>query len=84
MLDYLADDDDAAVSRYQAVLRRAESDGVTLEDVDPLQLELEAMLTAVVLRKQSISQEAKVINNIEKYKGQGKASLKRVSWDGHA
>jgi hypothetical protein len=59
------------------VLRRNEQDGVGLEDIDALQLELEALLSATVVRKMTLKEEVKILNNIEKYKGQGK-SYKRV------
>ena len=59
------------------VVRRSEQDGIGLEDVDALQLELEALLSATVVRKMTLKEESKILNNIEKYKGQGR-SLKRV------
>jgi hypothetical protein len=59
------------------VLRRSEQDGVGLEDIDALQLELEALLSATVVRKMTLKEEIKILNNIEKYKGQGR-SFKRV------
>ena len=62
---------------YSLVLRRSEQDGVGLEDVDALQLELEALLSATVVRKMTLKEEIKILNNIEKYKGQGR-SLKKV------
>ena len=54
------------------VLRRSEHDGIGLEDVDTLQLELEALLSATVVRKFTLKEETKVLNNIEKYKSGGK------------
>ncbi len=64
--------------RYHAVLRRSENDGVGMEDIDTLQLEIEALLSSTVVRKNSLQEEVKVIQHAEKYKGQGKY-LKRVS-----
>ena len=60
-----------------SVLRRNEQDGVGLEDIDALQLELEALLSATVVRKLTLKEEVKILANIEKYRGQGK-SFKRV------
>ena len=54
------------------VLRRSENDGIGFEDVDTLQLELEALLSATVVRKFTLKEESKVISNIEKYKSGGK------------
>ena len=61
-----------------SVLRRNEQDGVGLEDIDALQLELEALLSATVVRKLTLKEEVKILANIEKYRGQGK-SFKRVT-----
>ena len=55
-----------------SVLRRSENDGIGLEDVDTLQLELEALLSATVVRKFTLKEETKVLANIEKYKSGGK------------
>ena len=54
------------------VLRRSEHDGIGLEDVDTLQLELEALLSATVVRKITLKEETKVVTNLEKYKSGGK------------
>ena len=54
------------------VLRRSEHDGIGLEDVDTLQLELEALLSATVVRKFTLKEETKVVINLEKYKSGGK------------
>jgi len=43
-------DNDRMLPRYSAILNRAEDDGVGMEDLDALQLELEALLSAVVVR----------------------------------
>lgn len=62
------------VPRYSSVLKRSEQDGIGLEDVDTLQLELEALLSATVVRKITLKDEVKVLNNLERYKGQSKSS----------
>ena len=60
------------------VLRRSENDGIGFEDVDTLQLELEALLSATVVRKFTLKDESKVISNIEKYKSGGKLYKKVI------
>lgn len=67
-------DHDQWVPRYHAVIRRNESDGVGMEDLDTFQLEMEAMLAASVVRKMTLNAELKVLNNADKYRGknQGK------------
>jgi transcriptional adapter 3 len=57
---------------FFSVLKRSESDGIGMEDIDTLQLELEALLSSTVVRKMSLREECKVLNEAEKYKGQGK------------
>ena len=52
-----------------AVLCRSESDGVMMEDVDALQLELEAMLAATVVKKRTVAHEAKLIEDMERRGG---------------
>ena len=59
------------------VLKRSEQDGIGFEDVDTLQIELEALLSATVVRKLRLKEEIKILSNLERYKGQGK-SHKRV------
>ena len=62
--------------RYSSVLKRNENDGIGMEDIDTLQMELEAMLSATVVRKNTLKEELEILNDIEKYKGQGKAGKK--------
>jgi hypothetical protein len=67
---------------FNLVLCRAESDGVGMEDVETLQVELEAMLAAAVVKKRAIAEEVKILQGLEKYKGTsaaaGKSANKRV------
>ena len=63
--------------RYSSVLQRSEQDGIGFEDVDTLQLELEALLSATVVRKLTLRDEIKVLANVERYKGTNK-SYKKV------
>ena len=63
--------------RYSSVLQRSEQDGIGFEDVDTLQLELEALLSATVVRKLTLKEEIKVLANVDRYKGTNK-SYKKV------
>ena len=56
--------------RYSSVLKRSESDGIGMEDIDTLQMELEALLSSTVVRKMTLKDEVKVLYDVEKYKGQ--------------
>jgi len=58
--------------RYSSVVQRSEADGIGFEDVDTLQVELEALLSATVVRKVTLKEEIKVLANVERYKGQSK------------
>lgn len=62
--------------RYSSVLQRSEQDGIGFEDVDTLQLELEALLSATVVRKLTLRDEIKVLANVERYKGTNKSYKK--------
>ena len=62
------------VPRYHAVLRRSEHDGVTMEDLDTLQLEMEAMLAATVAKKNSLVEEVRVLDNVDKYRSKAGGS----------
>lgn len=64
------------VPRFTSVLRRSEQDGIGMEDIDTLQLELEALLSSTVVRKMTLKEEIKVLSNLEKYKGQSKLHKK--------
>ena len=63
-----------------AVLCRSESDGVLMEDVDALQLELEAMLAATVVKKRTVAHEAKLIEDMER-RGGASSSKGRYKYD---
>ena len=62
------------------MLRRSESDGVMMEDVDALQLELEAMLAATVVKKRTIAHEVDLIEGLERRGGGGAASSSKVCY----
>ena len=55
--------------RYSSVLKRSEQDGVGMEDIDTLQMELEALLSSTVVRKMTLKDELKVLLDVDKYKG---------------
>lgn len=58
-------DNDRMLPRYSAILNRTEDDGVGMEDLDALQLELEALLSAVVVRTRVLQEEIRVLSNAE-------------------
>ena len=55
--------------RYSSVLKRSEHDGIGMEDIDTLQMELEALLSSTVVRKMTLKDEVKVLCEAEKYRG---------------
>ena len=70
---------DTALQRYHAVLQRDDANGVGLDDVDALQLELEALLAATVVKRSAVREEVSVIRDADKYAKQGgKDSGRRV------
>jgi len=64
--------ENSAIPRYSSVLRRSDADGVGMEDIDSLQLELESLLSAVVVRKSHIKEEMSLLQNIDKIKGKNR------------
>jgi len=60
--------------RFFNVLKRptGEGEGLGLEDLDGLQLELEALLSNVVLRKRHFKEELDIVQNLDKYRGKKK------------
>ena len=56
--------------RFFNVLKRPSGEeSLGLEDLDGLQLELEALLSNVVVRKRHIKEELDILNNLDKYRG---------------
>ena len=49
-----------------------------MEDIDALQMELEAMLSSTVVRKMTLKEELDVLFDIDKYKGRGKLNRKVI------
>jgi len=68
--------------RFSSVLKRSDQDGVGMEDIDALQMELEAMLSSTVVRKITLKEELDVLFDIDKYKGRGKLNRKGPSSPG--
>uniref|UniRef100_A0A0K2TK42 Transcriptional adapter 3Blike [Megachile rotundata] n=1 Tax=Lepeophtheirus salmonis TaxID=72036 RepID=A0A0K2TK42_LEPSM len=74
--EFASVDHSQVVPRYSAVLKRNETEGITLEDVDALQMELEALLSSTVVRKMTLKEEHKNLSNLEKPRA-GSASASR-------
>lgn len=49
--------------RYKEVIERPEGDGIKLEELDALQLEIESLLVSVVCRKRQIEEEMESLLN---------------------
>jgi len=64
--------DATAAPRYFSLQKRVPTEEVGLEDLDGLQQELEAMLSAAVSRKRHIRAEGDILANLDKYKGRQK------------
>ncbi|KAK7788723.1 hypothetical protein R5R35_011013 [Gryllus longicercus] len=65
-------DRDKMLPRYSAVLSRSDEEGVLMDDLDALQMELEALLSAVVVRSRVLQKEINTVtNNEEKHKRRG-------------
>nr|CAD7204263.1 unnamed protein product [Timema douglasi] len=64
-------DNEHLFPRYFAVLNRSEEDGIGMEDMDALQLEMEAMLSAIVKRNYILNDE------IQKRDKKNKASMSK-------
>ncbi|KAF4522332.1 hypothetical protein B566_EDAN011333 [Ephemera danica] len=54
--------------RYTAILSRSKDEGVCMEDLDTLQLELEALLSAAALRIRALKGEVGALNSAEEKK----------------
>eukprot|EP00096_Caligus_rogercresseyi_P009909 TRINITY_DN3466_c0_g9_i1.p1 TRINITY_DN3466_c0_g9~~TRINITY_DN3466_c0_g9_i1.p1 ORF type:complete len:513 (-),score=210.20 TRINITY_DN3466_c0_g9_i1:297-1784(-) len=63
--EFASVDNSSVLPRYHAVLKRSESEGISLEDVDALQMELEALLSSTVVRKVTLKEEHKSLTNWE-------------------
>nr|CAD7259387.1 unnamed protein product [Timema shepardi] len=71
-------DNEHLFPRYFAVLNRSEEDGIGMEDMDALQLEMEAMLSAVVKRNYILNDEIQVMNTAEEKRDKkNKASMSK-------
>ena len=64
--------DSVAAPSYFSVIKRPQSEELGLEDLDNLQLELESILSASVIRRKHIKEEVEILTNLDKYKGKVK------------
>jgi len=64
--------DPNALPRYSSVLKKSDSDVLGIEELDGLQMELEALLSSVVVRKRYSKEEGDILQNVEKFKGKSK------------
>lgn len=67
-------DTSRTLPRYYAVLNRSEEEGVGMEDLDQLQMELESLLSKVAVRQRLLQTEIIAINSSESSADRGKAS----------
>lgn len=71
-------DNSRTLPRYSAILNRTEEEGVGMDDLDALQLELEALLSAVVVRSRVLREEIQVLSNAEEKRDKkGKLSINK-------
>lgn len=71
-------DNNRTLPRYSTILNRTEDEGVGMDDLDALQLELEALLSAVVVRSRVLREEIQVLSNAEEKRDKkGKLSLSK-------
>lgn len=61
--------------RISSILERDESEGVGLEDLDTLQLELESLLVSVITRKNLLESEMELLVNLQDVKMKEKKSI---------
>ena len=70
LAEFANGDQSKFVPRYSSVLKRNEQDGVGMEDIDALQMEMEAMLSSVVVRKMALKDELEALQDVHTFKGQ--------------
>ncbi|XP_043189321.1 transcriptional adapter 3-B-like isoform X2 [Amphibalanus amphitrite] len=63
--EVLAIDHEFSLPKYTAVVSRPDG-SISMEDVDRIQLELEALLSAATIRRKTLSAEIKLINSLDK------------------
>lgn len=67
-------DTSRTLPRYYAVLNRSEEEGVLMDDLDQLQMDLESLLSKVAVRQRLLQSEILSINNFDSSADRGKAS----------
>ncbi|XP_026289353.1 transcriptional adapter 3 [Frankliniella occidentalis] len=67
-------DTSRTLPRYYVVLTRTEEEGVMMDDLDQLQMDLESLLSKVAVRQRLLHSEILALNNSESNMDRGKAS----------
>ncbi|CAH0383346.1 unnamed protein product [Bemisia tabaci] len=64
---------------YSAVLNKSKDEGITMEDLDGLQLELETMLSSVAVRTRTLTSEIAALNVLEEQRDKkGQLALLKI------
>lgn len=66
--DFTPIDHTKSCPRYTAILQKKEDDAMCIEDLDPLQLELETLLSTVTRRMRELDNEKKILINWQEKK----------------
>ncbi|KAK3909477.1 Transcriptional adapter 3 [Frankliniella fusca] len=66
-------DTSRTLPRYYVVLTRTEEEGVMMDDLDQLQMDLESLLSKVAVRQRLLHSEIQALNNSESNADRGKA-----------
>ncbi|KYN00888.1 PREDICTED: transcriptional adapter 3-B [Cyphomyrmex costatus] len=72
-------DNNRHLPRYTNILKRAAEEGVAMDDLDTLQLELETLLSAVVVRHRTLQDEITSLFSAEERKDRRSKSSKSLS-----
>ncbi|XP_034945086.1 transcriptional adapter 3-B [Chelonus insularis] len=74
-------DNSKLLPRYTSVLQRTNEDSVGMEDLDTLQLELETLLSSVVVRTRLLQEEIQCLSSAEERRDKRSKSGKGLSFD---
>jgi len=72
-------DNSRHLPRYTSILKRTAEEGVVMDDLDTLQLELETLLSAVVVRHRTLQDEIASLFSVEERKDRRSKSSKSLS-----
>ncbi|XP_059490807.1 transcriptional adapter 3 [Neocloeon triangulifer] len=75
-------DNAKTLPRYTAILGRSEKEGISMEDLDTLQLELEVLLSAAAVRIRALQGEVGTMENQEEKKDKKSRIVKTVKKSG--